>query len=322
MIEESNHEIPKIEPLPVGTQRPLWSVMIPTYNCAAYLSQTLQSVLSQDLGADQMQIEVVDDCSTQDDPEAVVEEYGKGRVSFYRQEKNVGISKTFTTCVQRSRGYWVHILHGDDVVLPDFYKIYETFINSSPDVNLVFSKVAVIDEHAEWISISGPRLNTEIDQADHLLSVANFICAPSVVAKRAMYEKLGGFHTKLSHTADWEMWTRIASEGKIGYIREKPCLLYRQHFDSDTSTLVLTAKNIEETIQTSKILISRLPQKLQNEVYKKSKRIIASIANQHRAELQGQQKKIAAVRHAKWAVNLHPSPRNIIRLLISLYRAL
>jgi cellulose synthase/poly-beta-1,6-N-acetylglucosamine synthase-like glycosyltransferase len=56
---------PKIHPLPDdGKARPFWSVMIPTYNARAdYLEETLRSVLRQDTGPEQMQIEVVDDCS-------------------------------------------------------------------------------------------------------------------------------------------------------------------------------------------------------------------------------------------------------------------
>lgn len=45
--------------------------MIPTYNCARYLRETLASVLAQDPGRDNMHIEVIDDRSTKDDPEAV-----------------------------------------------------------------------------------------------------------------------------------------------------------------------------------------------------------------------------------------------------------
>ena len=67
-----NSTPPPISPVAEGLHRPLWSVMIPTFNCAKYLRQTLESVLVQDPGTEQMQIEVVDDCSTKDDPEAVV----------------------------------------------------------------------------------------------------------------------------------------------------------------------------------------------------------------------------------------------------------
>lgn len=62
-----NERIPDSPPtvLPVSTdvQRPLWSVMIPSYNCAKYITKALESVLMQDPGKDKMQIEVVDDCS-------------------------------------------------------------------------------------------------------------------------------------------------------------------------------------------------------------------------------------------------------------------
>ena len=83
---------PSVSPIPpvAPGPRPLWSVMIPTYNCAGYLRETLASVLAQDPGPEAMQIEVVDDASTRDDPEAVVREFGGSRVGFFRQPENVG----------------------------------------------------------------------------------------------------------------------------------------------------------------------------------------------------------------------------------------
>ena len=71
-----------IEPVGNAENRPFWSVMIPTYNFAKYLVKTLQSVLDQDPGPDRMQIEVVDDVSTKDDPEAVVREVGGAGAVF------------------------------------------------------------------------------------------------------------------------------------------------------------------------------------------------------------------------------------------------
>ncbi len=89
----------RVAKLSEEVERPLWSVMIPTYNCANYLRETLASVLAQDLGPDFMQIMVVDDHSLKDDPEAVVRKIGNGRVEFYRQETNVGHVKNFQTCL-------------------------------------------------------------------------------------------------------------------------------------------------------------------------------------------------------------------------------
>src|SRR3712207_9440459 len=78
--------IPPVDDL---VARPLWSVMIPTFNCAGFLAETLSSVLLQDLGPELMQIEVIDDCSD-DDPGAVVAQLGQGRVGFFRQAERVG----------------------------------------------------------------------------------------------------------------------------------------------------------------------------------------------------------------------------------------
>ena len=83
---------PTIAPLPAGPARPFWSVMIPIYNCREdYLRETLRSVLGQDPGVADMQIEVIDNDSTIGDPEAVIREMGSERIEYHRQPINVGI---------------------------------------------------------------------------------------------------------------------------------------------------------------------------------------------------------------------------------------
>src|SRR5678815_5469359 len=142
---ETEHRA-RVLPVPEGTTRPLWSVMIPTYNCASYLRETLASVLAQDPGPERMQIEVVDDCSTKDDPQAVVREVGMGRVVFHRQRANVGHTQNFETCLQRSRGYLIHLLHGDDAVRPGFYATIEAIFAGHPEIGAAFSRNMFIDQ--------------------------------------------------------------------------------------------------------------------------------------------------------------------------------
>ncbi|MFD2512316.1 glycosyltransferase family A protein [Pontibacter locisalis] len=55
---------PLILPLSNDIDRSLWFEIIPSYNCINTLKQALESVLIQDLGPEKIQIEVVDDCST------------------------------------------------------------------------------------------------------------------------------------------------------------------------------------------------------------------------------------------------------------------
>src|SRR3989442_4437693 len=88
---------PVIPPLKeAGSPRPFWSVMIPTYNPRSnFLEETLTSVLRQDPGPDQMQIEVVDDGSNDDIASEVTRRVGAGRVMFHHESENQGLANNF-----------------------------------------------------------------------------------------------------------------------------------------------------------------------------------------------------------------------------------
>ena len=249
-----SREYPAIAPVPEGTQRPFWSVMIPTYNCADYLVDTLKSVLQQDPGPETMQIEVVDDYSTKDDPEAVVKDLGKGRVSFYRQPQNSGAPANFTTCVQRSRGHWVHILHGDDMVMPGFYEAYRQPIEAHA-CSMVVGQALLVNEQGEQIGVSNALAasNGLLDDALMVLAKENPVVTPTVVVARQAYKKVGGFNPSLVHSNDWEMWTRLAAVGSVGYVL-KPYALYRKHSASDTNKLARSAVQVTDSLKALKTI--------------------------------------------------------------------
>jgi glycosyltransferase involved in cell wall biosynthesis len=251
--------IPKIAPLTRGVPRPFWSIMIPTYNCAEYLVQTLQSVLSQDLGPDLMQIEVVDDCSDKDDPEAVVRAAGRGRVEFYRKPKNGGAIANFNTCVERSRGRYVHILHGDDTVVNGYYECIGHLIKRYPYAGLYATRCFYIDANSVLMRLS-PRLeDMEVpSKSARQLYYQNPIPCAGVTVSRASYETVGGFRTDLLHAADVEMWARIVSS-EAGVISSEVKANYRTFLQNDTGRLAKTGANISDICRLHEIFASRYP---------------------------------------------------------------
>lgn len=240
--------------------RPLWSVMIPTYNCADYLRQTLASVLAQDPGADVMQIQVVDDHSTQDDPEAVVRELGQGRVEFYRQPQNVGHTRNFATCLERSHGHLIHLLHGDDCVLNGFYAKLQRAFAAQPQIGAAFCRQIYMDEHGHWQEFS------QLEQAEsgilanwlEKIAIYQRIQTPSIVVRRSVYEQLGGFDQRLAWAEDWEMWVRIAAHYPCWY---EPQLLaaYRVHSASSTGRHACIGENIRDLMRAIDIIKPYLP---------------------------------------------------------------
>jgi glycosyltransferase involved in cell wall biosynthesis len=235
--------------------------MIPAFNCAGYLRETLQSVLVQDPGPEQMQIEVVDDCSTDDDPEAVVRDVGRGRVCFYRQESNVGHVRNFETCLLRARGELIHLLHGDDRVRPGFYTTLERPFGERPDIGAAFCRHICMDTDAHWLWL-GPLLRDEpgvLEGALIRIASRQPVMTPTVVVRRVVYERLGGFDRRMSYCGeDWEMWVRIAANYPVWY-EPQPLAEYRRHRVSLTARSIQTAENIRDIRRAVSIYRAYLP---------------------------------------------------------------
>ena len=192
-----------------------------------------------------MQIEVVDDASTDADVAGIVEEVGQGRVHYFRQPENVGSLRNFQTCLERSRGHLIHLLHGDDVVYNGFYREMQNLFDAHPSIGAAFSRYSYIDEKGETLFCQDTEMNVAglLDNWLPRLCERQRIQYAAMVVRRAVYEDLGGFYG-VEYGEDWEMWVRIAAKYPVGYT---PVLLagYRRHAASISGTAFLTGRNME-----------------------------------------------------------------------------
>jgi glycosyltransferase involved in cell wall biosynthesis len=234
--------------------------MIPTYNCSAFLAKTIESVLAQDPGPEKMQIEVVDDNSTDMDVEALVRRLGKGRIGFYRQPANVGSLRNFETCLNRARGQWIHLLHGDDMVRPGFYKEVETLFNTYPEAGAACTAYTEIDQLGKIINRS-QLLAPEPGILKNWLSriaKAQRVQPAAIVVKRSVYERLGSFFA-VQYGEDWEMWVRIAAHYPVAYSpRRLAC--YRIHDMNISSQSLLSGQSVRDLHQVIALISQHLPQ--------------------------------------------------------------
>lgn len=272
MLERTPKLPPKIEPLPLNVIRPKWSVMIPSYNCIHYLRKTIESVLLQAPSAEEMQIEVIDDFSTDGNVEALVDELSKGRVGFYKQPRNVGSLRNFETCINRSKGTLVHILHGDDLVKPNFYEEIDGLFEKFPDIGAAFTGCTDFDENDVEIWDSKKILSEPGIIENWLLKIAEgqLLQTPCIVVKRNVYEHLGGFFG-VHYGEDWEMWTRIAAHYPVAY-SPKPLAFYRVHNSNITSNSYRTGQNIKDISTVIDIIQDYLPKEERMKLKKKQGR--------------------------------------------------
>jgi glycosyltransferase involved in cell wall biosynthesis len=220
------------------TNLPFWSVMIPTYNPRPqYLEQTLRSVLAQDPGPERMQIEVVDDCSTNVDVSALVMDIAGERITFSRNAQNLGLAGCWNSCVERSRGEWIHILHQDDYVHEGFYKHLRCLAELHPRVGLLATRSFTVDENGVIISVTSrvPSLEKGGNVIEEFFYQTPILC-PGVVMRRCCYEEVGGFRADLKFTLDLEMWTR-AIKAKSGLVTSDVLAYYRTYSQNQSRRL-------------------------------------------------------------------------------------
>jgi glycosyltransferase involved in cell wall biosynthesis len=305
----------EIRPVADGIARPLWSVMIPAYNCNAYLRTTLESVLAQDPGRESMQIEVVDDHSAED-PSAIVGSLGAGRVGYFRQQRNVGITNNFATCLNRSRGFLVHLLHGDDCVRPGFYAQMSELFESAPEAGAAFCRHTFIDEGGREISVAEPEQPRPglLDNALERLATEQRIMTPGMVVRRSVYEQLGGFDDRLPCSEDWEMWVRIAASHPIGYL-PSPLAAYRMHANSNTGRNTHNAANMRYTRAAIDIFRAYLPRARADSIVGRARETYALSAVEFARERMRQRDLTGAIAQAREALRFRLSPRVLATLV-------
>jgi hypothetical protein len=320
-LEEIQAHIPTVNPISDSLPRPFWSVMIPTYNSGDYLRRTLESVLCQDQGLERMQIEVVDGCSTRDDPERIVNELGAGRVTFHRIPRNEGSARTFNACLERARGHWIHILHGDDVVLPDYYDAYGAAIEKYPDAETVVGQAFIFDDDDIWKSIEGPRpprgggiLENFVD----IVATEWSVLVPAIIVKRTAYEALGGYCTFFQGPNDWEMWMRLGLHSPVACVA-RPHSLYRRHAHSLSKGLTSSGVNVLEEWYAVATNLARIDAAMRQRPLDTTswRGRFAIWADNDAKLLNARNDKLGRYNQARWAWLLDPTARRLLRFLAS-----
>ncbi|UTC80293.1 glycosyltransferase [Treponema sp. OMZ 798] len=201
------------------------TVVIPTYNKAAYISQTIESVLKQTY--QDFEIVIVDDCS-QDDTELVVQEYLSDRIRYFKHLRNWGPGATFNDGIEKANTEYVTLIASDDILLPNHLEQVMLQFKKDDLVETVFPKLKVIDEN-------GNDLNEVIEQPffdkykmlNHLFYAGNDIPSPGVSFKKSLFKKTAAYNRNLIMMHDYDLNVRCLIHGKIAVVDE-PTVYYRR----------------------------------------------------------------------------------------------
>lgn len=188
--------------------KPVFSIIIATYNSEKYLSRTLDSIIAQNF----LNYEIlIIDGGSKDRTLAIVEQY-KNKIAIVISEKDDGIYDAWNKGVNVATGDWISFLGSDDVFYPDCLMNYYQYIQANHGLEYVSSKVNLLN-------MDGSMLRT-IGKPWDWKSFRRYMCVAHVgsMHKSTLYERYG-FYDRLYKTAgDYEFLLRSRENLKTGFL--------------------------------------------------------------------------------------------------------
>jgi glycosyltransferase involved in cell wall biosynthesis len=192
----SNHAAFAIE------TEPLVSIIIPCYNCEAFLQETIESALAQSY--DRVEIIVVDDGSTDRSPQIA-----RGFPVLYIRQSNHGLTASRNLGIRESRGSYVVFLDADDRLRPEAIETGLRVMAEHPECAMAVGDHLFVSQDGSHLADSRKACLAACHYEALLKS--NFIeMISSVLFRRSVLVEIGGFDTGLRVAEDYELYLRIA----------------------------------------------------------------------------------------------------------------
>ncbi len=181
---------------------PLVSVIVPCYNGAAFLEETLRSALAQSYA--EVEVVVVDDGSTDSSPEIA----RRFPVRYIRQP-NRGLCEARNAGIRESKGDYLVFLDADDRLKPGAIEAGLRALAQRPDCAMAVGDHMFITADGGYLASSTKECSTHSHYEALLKS--NFIeMIASVLFRRSIFDEVGGFDATLRVAEDYELYLRIA----------------------------------------------------------------------------------------------------------------
>ena len=204
---------------------PTISIIIPTYNRADYLPETLDSVLSQ--GDGPWEVVVVDDGST-DETRQVLEGIVHDRLRTIFKPHS-GAPETRNLGIKEAKGEYVLWLGSDDVLLPGTLNAYVQALRDMPDVDVFYGDLVIAD--ATLTEIRPLAYEDWYERGEALLARTiheNPIPDGGSVVRKRLYDAFGDYDPFFRRAHDYEWWSRLVGKAQFKHLGQ-PVYKWRWH---------------------------------------------------------------------------------------------
>jgi glycosyltransferase involved in cell wall biosynthesis len=214
--------------------KPIFSVIIPTYNRCYILWRAIQAVLAQTFPF--FELIIIDDCST-DETEKLVKTFTDPRIVYVKLKKNGGPSAARNIGLKRAKGKYIAYLDSDNKWYDDFLETMHKAFLKNKDKKIIFCKknyrLTIIDENNKEI-----RVRDEMSKANKYFDLKRLwhrrimLDTSSMCHEKQAVIKIGGWDENLRFWEDWELTLRLSKIYPKGFLYLNRAMLdYEQKLD-------------------------------------------------------------------------------------------
>jgi glycosyltransferase involved in cell wall biosynthesis len=216
-----------------GASAPLLSVTVLNYNYAHFLTQCLDSILSQ-TRAD-FELILINDCSTDNSLEVIQPYLADPRVRLIDHKQNKGYIASLIEGSKLSRGEYITVISADDFCISNraFANLLAPMLDDD-EVVLAYAAHGHYDSDSVRRYLRRPypksyaRTGTEEFRE---LALENYILHSGTIIRRTAYEAVGGYDPTVRYAPDSNMWLLLCGQGKVAYCADE-LYAYRVHNES------------------------------------------------------------------------------------------
>lgn len=200
---------------------PRVSIIIPSYNGEEFIREAIDSVLNQTF--QDFELIISDDAST-DKTREIAQEYSSDpRISFFQNNKQLGIGGNWNRGIERSKGRYIKILCQDDIIKPGYLEKSVEVLENDESVSLVTTFEQFFGEsdrvrNQKEIPFTKRVNGTNVQKS--VLKNGNWIGGPTAVTFRRANLSVGMFDSSLKCGLDYEMWLRLLTTGDLYVVPE------------------------------------------------------------------------------------------------------
>lgn len=211
---------------------PRISIVTPSYNQAAYLEETLRSVLLQ--GYPNLEYIIIDGGST-DGSQEILRNYSD-QLTYWVSEPDEGQTHALNKGFARASGDWLAWLNSDDYLLPGALFELAKGIKANPEVDWFVGTTVAVDRHGKILERLVPRV-TNGAWTDYVCTRQSGVelPQPSTFWSRKAWLETGNLDESFQYAMDHEYWGRLARKGFYPYCLDRELAAFRRYDGSKTS---------------------------------------------------------------------------------------